>query len=59
MTDRDILVLVLALTVSVVIAVIDVLVDVDPVAQDGLLTAGLVLAAVWGFYKLGKRREKP
>lgn len=55
MTDRDIIVLILAVAVSVSIGVIDTLIDLAPKPQDGLLTAGLVLGGLWGFYKLGKR----
>ena len=54
MNDRDIIVFMLALIVGVTVGVLDTLIDIDPEAQDGMLTAALVVAVAWGFYKLGR-----
>jgi UDP-N-acetylmuramyl pentapeptide phosphotransferase/UDP-N-acetylglucosamine-1-phosphate transferase len=55
MTDRDLLVLVLALVVAAVIGALDVLLDLDPEGNDGLVTAALVATVAFGFYRLGNR----
>ncbi len=52
MTDRDVSILILALVVSAVVAVLDTLIDIEPVAQDGVLTMALVFGVAWGFYRL-------
>lgn len=55
MTDRDLTVLILAFVVAIVVGVIDTLIDVHPIAQDGVLTIALVFGVSWGFYKIGKK----
>ena len=52
MTDRDLTVLMLLLVVSIVVATLDTIIDLDPVAQDGLLSFALVFSVGWGFYRL-------
>jgi len=50
--DRDVSVLILALITAVVVGVLDTLVDIQPVAQDGVLTVALVFGVAWGFYRI-------
>ncbi len=52
MTDRDLTVIMLLLVVSIVVGVLDTLIDLNPVAQDGVLTTALVFAVGWLFYRL-------
>ncbi len=52
MTDRDVMVLMLLLVLSIVVAVLDTMIDMEPVAQDGILTFALVFGVGWGAYRL-------
>ncbi len=52
MTDRDLTVLMLLLVVSIVVAILDTLIDMQPVAQDGILTFALVFGVGWGAYRM-------
>ena len=52
MTDRDLTVLMLLLVVSIVVATLDTFIDIQPVAQDGIVTFALVFGVGWGAYRL-------
>ncbi len=60
MTTRDLLALIVLVTMSAIIGVIDVLLDINPAGTDGLLTAGLVFTLSWFAYRIGKNgKGKP
>ena len=52
MTDRDVMILMLALIVAAGVGAIDYLIQINPSSQDSVLNAGFVFVVAWGFYRL-------
>ncbi len=52
MTDRDVMVFMLALVVAVSVGVLDYIIDINPSNQDAVLNTALVFGVAWGFYRM-------
>jgi len=55
MTNRDLIVLLLAILVAFIVAGIDLFIELSSEPRDALLTTPLFLSGMWGFYRLGCR----